>query len=468
MMMQTRVRNLPKKQLKKGNLTFKVGKVKTISCKVGEGTSKDGEGSSRNSDVSPKWTKSKIASSRKSGQPQCGFRLWASWMNLFIPLLKIKAAIREKILINVSLGQCKRAKQRAQYDFKCGLKEHYARLWEYRQAILDTNPSSTCIVDDEETKYGNTYFRIFYIYFKGVKDGWKAGCRRVIGLDGCFLKHTCRGELLTAIGRDANNQMYPIAWAVVQVENAENWCWFISLLAEDLELGHGTGITVISDSHKGLLDVVSEWLPNAEHMKCTRHVFENFKNKFSGVQLQRLFWVAAGTIVESIFYNNMDQIKAIIPEAYTYLVKSNPNSWSRAFFDLNSKCASFENDIAKSFNKAILVQRTKPTIIMLEDIRLYIMQRLVQMKTKAMNLEDRITPSIRKRLEILKEQQRFWTVIPSGFQEPEVRQGDQSFRVNLQLKKCMRKLWELSGIPCVHSVAAYLFLNKEPDEGADH
>ncbi|GJX29432.1 hypothetical protein Tco_0237511 [Tanacetum coccineum] len=63
-----------KKQLKKDNLTFKVGKVKIRSCKVGEETSKEGEGSSRNSDLSPKWTKSKITSSRKSGQPQCGFR----------------------------------------------------------------------------------------------------------------------------------------------------------------------------------------------------------------------------------------------------------------------------------------------------------------------------------------------------------------------------------------------------------
>ncbi|GKA13492.1 ribonuclease H-like domain-containing protein [Tanacetum coccineum] len=61
-----------------------------------------------------------------------------------------------------------------------------------------------------------------YICFKGVKDGWLARCRKVIGLDGCFLKHTCRGELLTAMGRDANNQMYPIAWAVVRAENADN------------------------------------------------------------------------------------------------------------------------------------------------------------------------------------------------------------------------------------------------------
>nr|GEZ15693.1 chloramphenicol acetyltransferase-like domain-containing protein [Tanacetum cinerariifolium] len=30
------------------------------------------------------------------------------------------------------------------------------------------------------------------------------GCRRILGLDGCFLKHTCKDQLLTTMGRDAN------------------------------------------------------------------------------------------------------------------------------------------------------------------------------------------------------------------------------------------------------------------------
>nr|GEV98101.1 splicing factor [Tanacetum cinerariifolium] len=30
------------------------------------------------------------------------------------------------------------------------------------------------------------------------------GCRRILGLDGCFLKHTCKGQLFTTMGRDAN------------------------------------------------------------------------------------------------------------------------------------------------------------------------------------------------------------------------------------------------------------------------
>ncbi|GJQ97461.1 zinc finger, PMZ-type containing protein [Tanacetum coccineum] len=72
--------------------------------------------------------------------------------------------------------------------------------------------------------------------------------------------------------QDANNQMYPIAWAVVRVENADNWGWFLHLLHDDLCLNDGTGITIISDSHKGLIDAVNDWLPEAEHRKSYMHV----------------------------------------------------------------------------------------------------------------------------------------------------------------------------------------------------
>ena len=162
----------------------------------------------------------------------------------------MKDQIRQKFLIDVSIGQCRRAKQRALYNHEGGLIEHYGRLFDYRQALLDSNPGSTSIVDVEETSSGNTYFKRFYICFKGVKDGWLQGCRRIIGLDGCFLKHTCKGELLTAMGRDANNQMYPIAWPVVKVENYENWAWFLTLVHDDLNLQEGRGLTLISDAQK--------------------------------------------------------------------------------------------------------------------------------------------------------------------------------------------------------------------------
>ncbi|GKB31898.1 agenet domain-containing protein [Tanacetum coccineum] len=164
----------------------------------------------------------------------------------------------------------------------------------------------------------------------------------------------------------------------------------------------------------------------------------------------------------------MEELKVIRPEAYQYLIDRNPNSWCRAYFRQESKCPNFENGICESFNRAILVQRTKPIITMLEDIRLYIMQRLVEMNRVARNWEHTITSSIRKRLELVKIVQRDWMVIPSGFGELEVRKGHESYGVNIHLRKYMCRMWQLSGIPCVHSVAAYNHMNRDPIEGVDH
>ena len=95
-----------------------------------------------------------------------------------------------------------------------------------------------------------TLFSKYYVCFKAISDGWKEGCRPVIGLDGCFLKGIVRGEVLAAVGRDANNQIYPIAWVVVGVENKATWKWFIDLLMDDIDGGLGAGITLLSDGHK--------------------------------------------------------------------------------------------------------------------------------------------------------------------------------------------------------------------------
>ncbi|GKB56201.1 hypothetical protein Tco_0912387 [Tanacetum coccineum] len=101
---------------------------------------------------------------------------------------------------------------------------------------------------------------------------------------------------------------------------------------------------------------------------------------------------------------------------------------------------------------------------MLEDIRIYMMQRVV-ISQNAMDLEDIITPSVRRQLEKPKTQQRNWVVIPSGFQELEVSKRDESYGVNLVRKQCQYRFWEITGIPCVHAIAGYMHLNRDPDVG---
>jgi len=53
-------------------------------------------------------------------------------------------------------------------------------------------------------------------------------------VDGCFLKGKYSGELLTIVRRDGNDQIFPIAYAIVEVENKDSWRWFLELLIDDL------------------------------------------------------------------------------------------------------------------------------------------------------------------------------------------------------------------------------------------
>ena len=69
-----------------------------------------------------------------------------------------------------------------------------------------------------------------------------ASCRFRDGLFG--------GQLLSAVGIDANDCIYPIARAVVEKENHANWRWFLELLAADLEINNSHHWAFMSDRQK--------------------------------------------------------------------------------------------------------------------------------------------------------------------------------------------------------------------------
>ena len=118
-----------------------------------------------------------------------------------------------------------------------------------------SNPESTVEVGTVRTDDGIEKFDRIYVCLAGLRKTWLAHCRPIIGMDGCFLKYNVKGQLLAAIGRDANNQFYPVAWCVVPVENTDSWVWFIKLLKADLKLGDGEGFSLISDRQKVIIQV---------------------------------------------------------------------------------------------------------------------------------------------------------------------------------------------------------------------
>ena len=79
-----------------------------------------------------------------------------------------------------------------------------------------------------------------------------AAFRRSIGVDGEHIRGTYPGILLTAVAKDGNNNIFPIAWAVVETmsENTRTWC--LALLVDDINsmTDKDSEITFMSDRKK--------------------------------------------------------------------------------------------------------------------------------------------------------------------------------------------------------------------------
>jgi hypothetical protein len=57
-------------------------------------------------------------------------------------------------------------------------------------------------------------------------------------------------KLMAAIGRDVNNNMYPISMVVVEAKTKDSWTWFLKALLADLGPSGSHGWTFISDRQK--------------------------------------------------------------------------------------------------------------------------------------------------------------------------------------------------------------------------
>ncbi|KAL0414467.1 UNVERIFIED_CONTAM: hypothetical protein Sradi_1648400 [Sesamum radiatum] len=116
-----------------------------------------------------------------------------------IPVQQLKNRILSKCNVDVSRFKVMRAKREALERIRGDDAKQYELLWDYCETVRSCNPGSKLLLRKVENSDPPVFDRILW------------------------------GQLLVAVGRDGNDNMFPIAMAVVQVENRDSWGWFVAI-----------------------------------------------------------------------------------------------------------------------------------------------------------------------------------------------------------------------------------------------
>ncbi|GKV34268.1 hypothetical protein SLEP1_g42652 [Rubroshorea leprosula] len=349
--------------------------------------------------------------------------------------------VKAELKVEVSKYKCQRAKRFIKNELVGCYIEQYKLLRRYGEHMLVTNPGSTCVIGTDTDGSTLYQFKRMYMCFDGCKRGWKAGCRRIIGVDGCFLKGVCKGILLTTVGRDGNNQMFPLAWAIVDIENRENWEWFMDLLRIDIECGDGVGLTIISDMHKGIIAARESVFPNARHRFCARHIYANWAKIYKGEEYKKRFWAIARATWQAEFEYQVQELKKLSEQAWLDLARIPPMYWCKAFFYEDTCCDVVDNDMCESFNFWIMEARYKAIISLVDTMREQLMERIAEKMSSSHKWKGDIAPRVKTKLG---------------------KNKNESFECRL--------LWdgtfgfELNGIPCPHAICCMFHENLDPED----
>ncbi|XP_020249035.1 uncharacterized protein LOC109826412 [Asparagus officinalis] len=288
----------------------------------------------------------------------------------------ILSDIYENFQINVTLKKCRRAKEKALNAVQGLMQRQYGLLKHYMKELIRSNPGTTCV----------------------LKMGFTLGYRRIFGLDDCFLKHACGGQLLCAVGRDGNNQMWPIAM--------------------------------------GLVPAIHEVWPEVEHRQCARHIYSNWRKTHSGRVLQSQFWKCVKATSMPIFAIEAAKLRRISEQAYEDFMARDPPHI------LYKPIVSMLEDIRLS-----IMDR---------------MQEKKKLIGKFVGgVAPRIHKKLKEAYEEQVHCRAHWNgdENETGF---EIIHRGQSHAVDLKNITCTCRTWDLKGIPCTHAVSAILLMRRKP------
>lgn len=394
---------------------------------------------------------------------KAGYRATRGWVGSIIKeKLKVSPNYKPKDIaddikreygIQLNYSQAWRAKEIAREQLQGSYKEAYSQLPYFCEKIKETNPGSFATFT---TKEDSSFHRLFIAFHASVS-GFQQGCRPLLFLDSYPLNSKYQGILLAATAADAEDGVFPVAFAVVDAETDDNWHWFLQELKASLSTSEK--ITFVADFEKGLKESLQQ-IFDGYHSYCLRYLAEklnrDLKGRFSHEARRFMindFYAAAYAPNLESFERCTENIKSISPEAFKWVIESDPKHWANAFFE-GARYNHMSSNFGQAFYSWVSEAHDLPITQMVDVLRGKMMESIYARRVDSKEWITRLTPSKEEKLQKETTMGQSLQVLLSHGSTFEVR-GESVDIVDVEHWDCSCRGWQLTGLPCCHAIAVF-------------
>ncbi|KAL6516753.1 hypothetical protein OROHE_018041 [Orobanche hederae] len=254
--------------------------------------------------------------------------------------------------------------------------------------LEQSNPGS---VVDLQTDEAGAFEYCFMSLAASIR-GFKA-CRPVIVVDGTHLKGKYNGIMFVAATKDANEQIFPLAFGFGAKECDESWIWFLEQCRRTF--GSPENLLIVSDQHVSIKNALDVVYPGTPHGICTYHL--QGKIRWCGDHAIIIFQAAANAYRCRDFEDRMANLKGFTPGAHDKLMAADPVRWARSMCPVR-RYNFLTSNCAECLNGRLRWARKLPVCTLLECVRLMIGQWFAERRAEAMKRTQELTAFAEARL----------------------------------------------------------------------
>ncbi|KAM6559810.1 hypothetical protein CsatA_029049 [Cannabis sativa] len=258
--------------------------------------------------------------------------------------------------------------------------ESYTKLYGYFYMLEQKNPGTITDIVSEDNRFKYCFWSL-----DACRKGFKF-CRPVISIDGTFLKTKYGGTLLVAVAYDANNQLFPVAFAIVDT------C----------------------------------------HCACFKHITVNVVHKFKTDVCNQQIWLAAYAWNKTECDRHFEVLKQMDPAIATYVEQIGFEKWARPYCP-GDRYNIMTSNAAESFNKVTEEFRKYPVTILVDFIRFTLQNWFASRLEKESKCATPLATTFENDLKDLHKDGMFRSVLRNGAQLFNVGTSPQAVSQNVSV-----------------------------------